>query len=700
MKYSSKNAQYLLPAVLSLLFLLTAAVMLVSSGNQIRQLVLYDIDREYRTMYDALNEISDTDYPNIESIYAAYQAAMVNNDAQSDAAYSYCSGSCIVSGTTMQCRSRNVLLCRFIDEAGAITSVPVAFPNEEENTSYAGELLFQREISMNVTSYRYSKITLSGNWVDGVFYLKSLDSPDFVYVADESSTLPTPTGSFSAIDTTTYIAQRSVSSPVYLYSDPIVKNYGSDSYLSTDFISHWKDTDALIQGLYVDYVNAGVGDTSPPRHSGSLVDGGLWRTTVTYSDVITDTHGVYDDVPSKSHALYRASFSPMALSFRENLLGGSFFLLLLFYLVCWLLLHWYFSEARRQELRGYQDEISRQAQALRYAQDAERSRREMTSAIAHEMKTPIAVLNSYAEALQENIDPSKEQHYLTVIRDEAAAMDRMVLELLDYSRLESGKYRLNRERFDLKELVQEIITPLQAGIEQKSLQINWQVGDTMVTADRYRFGQVVQNYLTNAIRHTPEGGTIILRIGMNQESFSVENEGRQIPADQLSKVWETFWQGDTSRTGRGSGLGLAICRSVMALHGGSCRVENTATGVRFTADLSQSNSVFLHRTMPQEQYTDLIYPIAQEYTTVLNVMLRLGLMDRISLYREIQAGNLHCGSSTVHSMNDRLYPGYSLMWRDFRITISVNVGEKRTAMLTEGFRAGSLFDRSIFSRRI
>lgn len=183
--------------------------------------------------------------------------------------------------------------------------------------------------------------------------------------------------------------------------------------------------------------------------------------------------------------------------------------------------------------------------------------REMTSAIAHELKTPIAVLSSYAEALQENIDAEKQPHYLSVIREETEKMDRMVLELLDLSRLEAGRYKLKREDFDLEALAKAVIEPLEPEIQSKELKLKWQVGNPTVHADSYRMGQVVENFMTNAIRHTPQGGVITIRIGTQRETFSVENQGKSIAQENLRKVWETFWQGDASRNKRGSGLGLA-----------------------------------------------------------------------------------------------------------------------------------------------
>ena len=275
---------------------------------------------------------------------------------------------------------------------------------------------------------------------------------------------------------------------------------------------------------------------------------------------------------------------------------------------------------------------------------------------------------------------------MEVIREETDKMDRMVLELLDLSRLEAGKYKLRRENFDLEELALEIIKPLESRIEAKGITVEWQIGEKETFADRYRFGQVAENFLTNAIRHTPQGGRIILRIGMNHETLSVENTGRPIPQEQLGKVWETFWQGDRSRNEGGTGLGLSICRSIMQLHGGSCKVENTASGVRFTANIDRAKAIAL-TALPRERVVELEYPIAQEYTTLDRVFTRLRLLDMGSLRREVQAGNVQCNGKPVESATERVYPGQLLCWEDFRITVTMDNELKRKAILVNQFGA-------------
>lgn len=266
-------------------------------------------------------------------------------------------------------------------------------------------------------------------------------------------------------------------------------------------------------------------------------------------------------------------------------------------------------------------------------------------------------------------------------------MDRMVLELLDLSRLEAGKYQLQRENFDLKELVEEILEPLKESIEEKHLQVEIRAGEVLINADRYRFGQIIENFMTNAIRHTPDGGEVLIRVGLDGDTLSVENQGSRLSPNQLQKVWDTFWQGDASRNSRGSGLGLSICKTIMNLHGGSCKAENTSSGVRFSVNLRESQRPVILRTMPREDLIELQYPIAQESTTIKLIFAQLGLLEGKKLRREIKAGTIKCGEMTVVKESARVKPGMVVAWQDYRITVYLDNDIKRRALLANQFQA-------------
>ena len=230
------------------------------------------------------------------------------------------------------------------------------------------------------------------------------------------------------------------------------------------------------------------------------------------------------------------------------------------------------------------NELTRLNTALNYAKTAEENRRQMTSHIAHELKTPLAVVHSYAEGLKEHIAEDKRDKYLDVILSETERMDAMVLEMLDLSRLEAGKVKLARDQFSLGELARSVFDRLEMAIQAKELQLTWDLPeDTNLTADEGRIAQVVENFATNAVKYTPPGGSIAVSIekGRRGLTFTVANDCPPLSREALNKVWDTFYRVDEARSGGGTGLGLAIAKQIIELHGGSCSAENTGTGVAF-----------------------------------------------------------------------------------------------------------------------
>ena len=234
--------------------------------------------------------------------------------------------------------------------------------------------------------------------------------------------------------------------------------------------------------------------------------------------------------------------------------------------------------------RMKENETARLEKALNYAQTAEENRRKMTSAIAHELKTPIAIIHSYAEGLKEHIAEDKRDQYVEVILSETERIDGMVLEMLDLSRLEAGKIKLSRDEFSMKELTESVFAKLERAAKAKNLKISFEIPDLfIVIADENRIGQVIENFATNAIKYTKPGGKVDVQIWKERSKtvFAIENESEPLSDQALSKVWETFYRADESRQGTGTGLGLAIAKNIVELHGGQCFVRNTKGGVEF-----------------------------------------------------------------------------------------------------------------------
>ena len=240
---------------------------------------------------------------------------------------------------------------------------------------------------------------------------------------------------------------------------------------------------------------------------------------------------------------------------------------------------------RMEQIRLTWNELTRLKTALDYAKTAEANRRQMTSNIAHELKTPLAVIHSYAEGLKEHIAEEKRDKYLDVILSETGRVDTMVLEMLDLSRLEAGKVKLARDTFSLTKLTRSIFDRLERAAEEKKLKVTLDLKEEcIVNADESRMAQVVENLASNAVKYTPEGGSIWVQMWNSQGAtwFTIENTCTPLSQEELDHVWDTFFRGDQARSGGGTGLGLAIVKNIVELHGGKCFARSTSSGVVFS----------------------------------------------------------------------------------------------------------------------
>lgn len=232
----------------------------------------------------------------------------------------------------------------------------------------------------------------------------------------------------------------------------------------------------------------------------------------------------------------------------------------------------------RQVLLDARTEVTRLNTALDYARDAEEYRKRLISDITHELKTPLAVIHSYAEGLQADIAPEKREQYVQVILDETERMDGMVLQMLELSRLEAGRVKLEMDRFSLGAVIRRVAARFEPLMRKKSLNLMLELdGEVEMNGDEARMEQVITNYLSNAVRYTPEGGDIVVRAisGVRGVYFNILNSARHLSEDGLRKVYDSFYREDASRTEKSTGLGLAIVKQVMALHGSQCYVNNT-----------------------------------------------------------------------------------------------------------------------------
>lgn len=224
----------------------------------------------------------------------------------------------------------------------------------------------------------------------------------------------------------------------------------------------------------------------------------------------------------------------------------------------------------------------------------EQMRTDFLSNVSHELKTPIALIQGYAEGLKEGItdDPESMDFYCSVIMDEAAKMNNMVKRLLTLNQIEFGEDELVMERFDINELVKSVASANELRASQKELKIICDIKDTplYVWADEYKVEEVITNYISNAINHCCNENIIKVTVGqIDKENVrvSVFNTGKNIPEEDIDHIWEKFYKVDKARTREygGNGIGLSIVKAIVESMGKKCGVNNLPDGVEFWFDL-------------------------------------------------------------------------------------------------------------------
>ena len=205
----------------------------------------------------------------------------------------------------------------------------------------------------------------------------------------------------------------------------------------------------------------------------------------------------------------------------------------------------------------------------------EQLRKEFIAQFTHEIKTPLAIINGNIDLLENVDDEDKKAKYIEVINKEISVINDLVLQMLDLSKLEAKAITLDKKEIDLRELSEDIIDDYEQLLMDKKLKIEIQGEDVLIVGDRKRIEMVIQNYLSNAIKHAFINSTIKIKIKENE--FSIENKGKQIDENRIDTIWESFVSDDQ----KGTGLGLAIVRNILELHEMSYGVYNLQGGVEF-----------------------------------------------------------------------------------------------------------------------
>ena len=254
----------------------------------------------------------------------------------------------------------------------------------------------------------------------------------------------------------------------------------------------------------------------------------------------------------------------------------------------------------RVPVRGT-DELAQLAEAFNdmaaSLEHAEQIRRQLLADVAHELRTPLATVESYVEALADGVLAADAENW-SAIRSETARLNRLVNDLQQVSRAEAHQLDLHPAPTDPGELVQDAVKAAQPAFATKgvTLESDIQVNLPMVDVDRERVAEVLANLLTNALRHTPPGGTVQASVGQHVDriEIAVADTGEGIAAEHLDRVFERFYRIDPARAraSGGTGIGLAIVRAIVEAHGGTVEASSggTGRGATFTVRLPMVQS--------------------------------------------------------------------------------------------------------------
>ena len=218
----------------------------------------------------------------------------------------------------------------------------------------------------------------------------------------------------------------------------------------------------------------------------------------------------------------------------------------------------------------------------------DKMRKEFLDNVSHELKTPIALIQGYAEGLKENIsdDPESREFYCDVIMDEASKMNKLVKNLLTLNQLESGKDAVVMERFDIVSLIRGVLQTMNIMIGQKNAKVIFEAEKPVyVWADEFKIEEVVTNYVSNALNHLEGEKEIEIKLQDegNRVKISVFNTGTPIPEADVPNLWNKFYKVDKARTREygGSGIGLSIVKAIMESMNQEYGVQNFDNGVEF-----------------------------------------------------------------------------------------------------------------------
>lgn len=228
--------------------------------------------------------------------------------------------------------------------------------------------------------------------------------------------------------------------------------------------------------------------------------------------------------------------------------------------------------------------------AIAREREVETMRRDLISAVSHDLRTPLASLRAMIEAIDEGVveDPATLRRYAGEMRRSIVSVSEMVDDLFELAQLDTGAIEAERERARLEDVVHSALAAVELQAGAKGLVVEADLREAGDVPCSPRLVRVLQNLLQNAVRHTPADGSVRIVADRTPEGLrvAVEDTGEGIGADDLARVFDPFWRADPARTGDGAGLGLALAKRIVEALGGRIEAQSApAHGSRFAVEL-------------------------------------------------------------------------------------------------------------------